>query len=128
MRSLDQQDHINFTEQCELSFFKNKNGTLVSRLTNGKIVLLDRSEKEENVVEGIPYLCSIKHLPKVAFAKIINKVFLPRVLIAQNGKIFFLDQTKEGELFRKELESFEQSLDLAKERQIKRFEVILGGI
>ena len=70
-----------------LTFFKNSKDVIMSRLINGKYVFLNKGEKKENLTLGMPYICAIKELDNVAFAKIISSVFIPRILLLRDEEI-----------------------------------------
>ena len=85
-----------FNDIKEIIFMKNKEGKLLGRLSNGKFVLLNKSEDPNNIIVGLPYVCALRHFEKVAFAKIITQVFLPRVIFSKLGIILMCKDEKEG--------------------------------
>ena len=90
-----------FVEKEILTFFKNGSNVIMSRLMNGKYVFLNKGEKKENMTLGMPYICAIKELDTVAFAKIISSVFIPRILLIRDeetktDKIMLVDEKEDG--------------------------------
>jgi len=85
---------MSFDKRLELVFYE-KDGKIISRLPNGKIVLLDAAERLE-VDVGIPYLVRIKELERVAFARIegVADTF-PRLIIRKSYVILVYNKKKE---------------------------------
>ena len=131
-----------FTDLQEVVFYKNKNNKLMGRLPSGKYVLLHKSEDPNSVTEGFPYICILKHLEKVSFAKVISPVFLPRVIVrkkkiisaAHKGKenkilekreIIFVHKNKENKIVREKLEDVDILLERIYKLEIEKFICIL---
>jgi hypothetical protein len=109
-----------FTDLQEVIFYKNDNNKLMGRLANGKYVLLHKSEDPSIVEEGLPYICILRHLEKVAFAKIISRVFLPRAIIKENG-IIFIYRNKENKTKQEKLDSIDILWKKIEELKIEKF-------
>ena len=76
-----------FNDVQEIIFTENKEGKLIGRLPNGKFVLLNKNEDSKNIMAGLPYVCILRHFEKVAFAKVIAQVFIPKVIFSKLGII-----------------------------------------
>jgi len=88
-----------FDKREVLTFFRNKEGKIISRLPNGKYVFLNRGEREDNLELGIPYECLVKELESYAFAKLVNRVFLPQIIL--NGdRLIYLDKSNDNKVFK----------------------------
>jgi hypothetical protein len=119
-----------FTDLQEVVFYKNDNNKLMGRLTNGKYVLLHKSEDSSIIEEGLPYICILRHLEKVAFAKIISPVFLPRAIIRKNG-IIFVHKDKENpydqKIAREKLDNIDALWERIEKLKIEKFICIKRG-
>ena len=57
---------------------------LMSSLPDGRVVFIDRSQKEEDVIPEEPYICLVYKRPKEAFAKILFPQYQPHIYIPPN--------------------------------------------
>lgn len=81
----DKQDEL-FSDLRSLIFEwksqgKNKDEKLMSRLPNGKIVFLDRSDDPNKIITGSPYICAVYEREREAFAKIICEEYKPKIYV-----------------------------------------------
>ena len=113
-----------FIDLREVIFYKNKENKLMGRLTSGKYVLLHKSEDPSIVTEGLPYICVLRHLEKVAFAKVISPVFLPRVIIRRNG-IILVYKNKENKIIREKLDDISILWEKVDKLKIEKFITII---
>ena len=74
---------------------------LMSRLPNGKIVFLDKSEDPTKVRTDISYICAVYEREKVAFAKIICEEYIPRINILTNRMVSTVWRDEKGRARRK---------------------------
>ncbi len=49
--------------------------------STGKYIFPNRTEDLAEITEGMPYRCMVKETETAGFAKIINRVFIPRIII-----------------------------------------------
>jgi len=54
---------------------------LMSLLPNGKIVFVDRSHDEKDIIPEDPYICLVYERPREAFAKILFPEYQPKIYI-----------------------------------------------
>lgn len=61
----------------------------ISRLPNGKIVFLDKSVNQEQVVDGRAYICLVYEPTngRQAFAKILGELYEPRIIVTETGLV-----------------------------------------
>jgi hypothetical protein len=79
--------------------FRRVGGKLIGRYKNGaktgKYILPNRTEDTSKIIEGMPYRCVIKETDTGAdFAKIISRVFIPRILV-KNGFVLLTVEKKQ---------------------------------
>lgn len=60
---------------------KSNEKKLMSRLPNGKIVFLDRSDDPEDIKTGTPYICAVYEREREAFAKTICEEYKPKIYV-----------------------------------------------
>ena len=99
--------------------FTKKDKNWVTFLGNGKIMMLDRSQLGKIEVEkGVFYNVVVnKELANVAFCKIVDEVFLPRIIINEDKIIVVrkIDDEKKSEI----VKDIETALKiLSKEKKI----------
>jgi len=95
---------------------------LISMMPSGKIVFLDRSQKEEDVIPEDPYICLIFETPKVAFAKVLFPEYQPKIYVPPSRLPVLVWRDAEGRTQRERAEgdSYETRLVNA----VKRMEVL----
>jgi hypothetical protein len=54
---------------------------LMSRIPNGKVVFLDRSDNPEEIKTDTPYICAVYEREKEAFAKIVCEEYKPKIYV-----------------------------------------------
>lgn len=54
---------------------------MMSRLPNGKVVFLDRSDDPEEIKTDTPYICAVYEREREAFAKVICEEYKPKIYI-----------------------------------------------
>jgi len=113
-----------FVDTKEITFTKNKENKLIGRLSNGKFVLLNKSEDESSVQEGIPYICALRHFEKVAFAKIISSVFMPRIIYS-SSKGIILVYKKKGSVVQEYIKNTNDLKDKIKELKFEKLMLII---
>ncbi|MHC1584609.1 MAG: hypothetical protein ACXQTM_08335 [Methanosarcinales archaeon] len=118
----------------DLKFRRDKDGkNWISYLhggtqADGKLVLLDKSQLggKVEVVPGVEYTCLIhKELENVAFAKILERSFLHRLIIKPDGVCIVVLQEEKRHVDRFVLPDVRAAIQFFKDRKILRFEVIL---
>jgi hypothetical protein len=119
-RKEEEKRNTYFTDLQEVIFYKNDNNKLMGRLINGKYVLLHKSEDPNIVEEGLPYICILRHLEKVAFAKIISPIFFPRAIIRKD-EIIFVYKDKENKIKQEKLDNIEALWKKIEELKIEKF-------
>ncbi len=65
----------------------NKTKKMMSRLPNGKIVFLDRSDDPEVLKTGTPYICAVFEREREAFAKIICEEYTPKIYVLSSHMV-----------------------------------------
>ena len=113
-----------FDDIREIIFMANKEGKLLGRLPNGKFVLLNKSEDSKNIIAGLPYICALRHFEKVAFAKVIAQVFIPKVIFSKLGIILVCKDEKVGSI-REKIKDIHCLKDRLKDLNLKKFLVII---
>lgn len=58
-----------------------KEKKMMSRLPNGKVVFLDRSDDPNKMKTGTPYICAVFEREREAFAKIICEEYKPKIYV-----------------------------------------------
>ena len=58
-----------------------KSKKMMSRLPNGKIVFLDRSDSPDDIKTDTPYICAVFEREREAFAKIICEEYKPKIYV-----------------------------------------------
>lgn len=80
----DKQDDL-FTDLRSLIFQwkEQENGEkkMMSRLPNGKVVFLDRSDSPEEIDTDTPYICAVYEREREAFAKIVCEEYRPKIYV-----------------------------------------------
>jgi len=74
---------------------------LMSRLPNGKVVFLDKSEDPSKVRVGVSYICAVYEREKVAFAKIICEEYIPKINILPSKMVSSVWRDGKGRVRRK---------------------------
>lgn len=69
---------------------------LMSRLPNGKIVFLDKSDDPSKVRTDISYICAVYERDKVAFAKIICEEYIPKINVLPNRMVSTVWRDEKG--------------------------------
>ena len=113
-----------FVDLQIVMFSKNKDNKMMGRLDNGKYVLLHKSEDPDIITVGLPYICILRHLEKVAFAKIISPVFLPRAIVRKNI-IIFVHKDEGNKIIREKFSDVNVLLEKVYELKIEKFICIL---
>jgi hypothetical protein len=109
-----------FSDITEITFFKSREDKVMGRLPTGKLVFPNRDQKIEDIEIGIPYLVALKHLEKVAFAKILSIAFLPRIIFNHDRAISVIKETnKRSE--RRIHRDINEAINFLHERKIERF-------
>ena len=124
-KKLDEKSDDLFADIEEIIFLKNKEKKLIGRLQNGKYVLLNKSENPETVEPGLPYICSIRNLENVAFAKIIASVFIPRIILGKMGILIVYKSKNKGEVNREIMENVASLKEKIKEEHIEKLICII---
>ena len=95
----DKQDEL-FTDLRSLIFsWKEQEDTtqkLMSRLPNGKIVFLDRSDDPDTIKTDTPYICAVYEREREAFAKIICEEYKPKVYVLPSHMVRIVYKTDKG--------------------------------
>jgi len=60
---------------------KEPESKLMSMLPNGKVIFIDRSQDEKDVIPEDPYICLVYEMPRVAFAKVLFPEYQPKIYI-----------------------------------------------
>ena len=74
---------------------------LVSRLPNGKILFLDRSERGKNIEPGVPYICLVYEREREAFAKVCSEEYQPKIFVPSHKMPVMVWRDKSGKTHRK---------------------------
>jgi hypothetical protein len=69
---------------------------LTSRLPNGKIVFLDRSDVPEETKINVPYICAVYERDREAFAKIICEEYRPIIYVLPSHLVNFVYKDQKG--------------------------------
>jgi len=109
-----------FNDIQEVIFYKNKENRLIGRLTNGKYVLPNKSEDVNNIEEGLPYICVLRHLEKVAFAKILSPTFIPKVFLLPD-KILLMEKNPDNSPKRTTFDNTDKFIEYIKLAKIEKF-------
>lgn len=88
---------------------KDKEKKLMSRLPNGKVVFVDKHEKEGEVLPGIPYICLIYEpeenpdgtQARQAYAKIVCEEYEPKIFILPNRLVHEVWRDDKGNIRRR---------------------------
>ena len=134
-----EEKEVKFSKEWEgklinLKFRRDKDGrNWVSYLhgggkSDGKCVLLDKSQLggKIEVVPGVEYTFLIhKELPNVAFAKIMERSFVHRLIVKSDGVCIVVLQEENKPVDRFMLPDVRSAIQFFKDRKISRFEVIL---
>jgi len=113
-----------FVDIKEIAFVKNKENKFIGRLSNGKFVLLNKSEDESCIQEGLPYICALRHFEKVAFAKIISPVFMPRIIFSPSKGIILVYK-KKGSVVQEYIKTTDNLKDKIKELKFEKLMLII---
>ena len=113
-----------FNDIQEIIFTENKEGKLIGRLSNGKFVLLNKNEDSKNIMAGLPYICVLRHFEKVAFAKVITQVFIPKVIFSKMGIILVYKDEKEGSK-REKIKNIDCLMERLKNLNLEKILVII---
>ena len=113
-----------FDDIKEIIFTKNKENKFIGRLPNGKFVLLNKSEDESSIQEGMPYICALRHFEKVAFAKIISSVFIPRIIFSRSKGIILVYKKKRS-VVQEYLKNTKDLKDKIKELKFEKLMLII---
>lgn len=67
---------------------------IMSRLPNGKVVFLDRSDDPEDVKTDTPYICAVYEREREAFAKIVCEEYRPKIYVLPSHlvRVVYRDQ------------------------------------
>jgi len=112
--------HFEWKEQEKKDKFGKKEIKFLSRLPNGKICFLDWSDKPEEYEENIPYICAVYERNTDAFAKIICKAYVPRIVILPTRMVSMIWRNDKGETRTKMVGPFDTFEDRILDA-IKRF-------
>lgn len=95
----DRQDEL-FTDLRSLVFnWKDQEDgsqKLMSRLPNGKIVFLDRSDDPNDVKPGTPYMCAVYEREREAFAKIVCEEYKPKIYVQPSHFVSLVYKDKDS--------------------------------
>ena len=108
-------ESLGFVESYTL-MFRRDGVNFVSRLPNGKVCLRDRKEKVEPI-EGIEYECKVKELEKVAFARIICEVFLPRIIM-KDDELIIVTKDEDGNVKRETMKMIKKAIEKIDDEKI----------
>jgi len=74
---------------------------LVSKLPNGKIIFPDRSEQQEKIEPGTPYICLVYERDREAFAKICSEEYQPKIFIPSSRVLTMVWRDENGNIKKK---------------------------
>ena len=74
---------------------------LVSRLPNGKILFLDRSETGKHIEPGVPYICLVYEREREAFAKVCSEEYQPKIFVPSHRMPVMVWRDDNGKVHRK---------------------------
>lgn len=100
---------------------------LISLLPNGKIVFVDRSHDEKEIIPEDPYICLVYERPREAFAKILFPEYQPKIYIPPSRIPAMVWRDSKGRINRKHPEgnSYEERLVTAiREMEMLGFESV----
>ena len=80
---------------------KEPESKLMSMLPNGKVVFIDRSQIEEEIIPEDPYICLVYERPREAFAKILFPEYQPKIYVPPSRLPAMVWRTEKGEMRRK---------------------------
>lgn len=87
---------------------------LMSRLPNGKIVFLDRSDSPEETNTDTPYICAVYEREREAFAKIICEEYRPKIYVLPSHSLTLVYRDQKGktrhEMPGPQFQSYEEKL------------------
>lgn len=69
---------------------------LMSRLPNGKICFLDRSDDPKEVRENAPYTCAVYEREREAFAKIVCEEYQPTIHVFPDQRVTMVFKDNKG--------------------------------
>jgi len=99
----DKQDEL-FTDLRSLIFqWKEQeegDKKMMSRLPNGKVVFLDRSDNPEEIKTDTPYICAVYEREREAFAKIICEEYKPKIYVLPSHavRVVYKDKNKDTQI------------------------------
>ena len=111
------QDEL-FTDLRSLMFQwkeqENGENKLMSRLPNGKVVFLDRSDDPDTINTDTPYICAVYEREREAFAKIVCEEYRPKIYVLPSHLVRIVYRDSKGNT-RKEMpgpqyNSYEQKM------------------
>jgi len=70
---------------------------IMSRLPNGKVVFLDRSDNPEDIKTDTPYICAVYEREREAFAKIVCEEYKPRIFVLPSHLVRVVYRNEKGE-------------------------------
>jgi len=97
-KQIQEAEKTGFGQEMILEFHRSGDKLLTrykSGVSTGKYIFPNRTEDLSSIVEGMPYRCMVKETDTAGFAKIINRVFIPRVIIRKGFVIATLRQKDE---------------------------------
>ena len=74
---------------------------IMSRLPNGKIVFLDRSDSPEEIKIDTPYICAVYEREREAFAKVICEEYEPKIYVLSSDAVSMVWKDEKGDTRRK---------------------------
>jgi len=92
---IQEAEETGFNKEMVLEFYK-RGGKMLSRFkegeNTGKYIFPNRTEDTDKIIEGMPYRCMVKAPDDcgAAFAKIINQVYIPRIILRKGFVIMTL--------------------------------------
>lgn len=91
--------HSGELEEKRLTFWQGKDDRIISRLDNGKVVIVDMELRKE-VDCGKPYECKVLEKEEYAIAYPTKRGIERRAIVREDNKVVYLDDIGEGELER----------------------------
>ena len=74
---------------------------LMSRLPNGKVVFLDRSDNPEDINTGAPYICAVYEREREAFAKVVCEEYQPKIFVPSSRIPHMVYRDEKGNIRRR---------------------------
>jgi len=97
-RKIQDAEETGFNQEMVLEFHKSGEKLLTrykSGPSTGKYIFPNKTEKLAGIIEGMPYRCMVKETETAGFAKIISRVFVPRIIIRKGFVVTTLRENDE---------------------------------